>query len=371
MASVDTTRRRARDDIAREAHQGHDLPAFARAVTGALSRAVPFDGSCLLTFDPATLLPTDEIVDHGLPVETTPRLTEIELCEPDFNKFTALARRQCPAASLRDATGGELDRSTRQRELRGPSGFDDELRLVLSDETGTWGALTLLRETSRPPFARTDVRFVASVSGLVAGGLRRAALLHAETAARDDSDIGFVVLAPDETIELCNRAAQSWLEELDPARAAIGQLPIVVSAVASQTRRVSGPRSAGPHEPVDARARARTRNGRWFVVRGSRLGGGDDARVGILLEAAQPPDLAPLVAAAYALSGRERAVTELVARGFTTHEIATRLHLSAYTVQDHLKAIFEKTDTSSRGTLVARLFFDHHLPALGAHTPES
>jgi hypothetical protein len=57
-----------------------------------LRRAVPFDGTCLLTLDPATLLPTGDFVENGLPRSTAVRLTEIELREPDVNKFTALAR---------------------------------------------------------------------------------------------------------------------------------------------------------------------------------------------------------------------------------------------------------------------------------------
>jgi hypothetical protein len=66
------------------------------------------------------------------------RLTEIELREPDFNKFTALARGHEPTASLSGATAGDLDRSLRQREVRRPSGFADELRAVLPGTTGTW-----------------------------------------------------------------------------------------------------------------------------------------------------------------------------------------------------------------------------------------
>ena len=53
-----------------------------------------------------------------------------------------------------------------------------------------------------------------------------------------------------------------------------------------------------------------------------------------------------------------------MAQGFSTNEVADRLRVSAYTVQDHLKAVFEKSGTGSRGELVARLFFDHDAPGL-------
>ena len=51
-------------------------------------------------------------------------------------------------------------------------------------------------------------------------------------------------------------------------------------------------------------------------------------------------------------------MSELVAQGLPNAAIAARLHLSTYTVQDHLKAIFEKIDVSNRGQVVARLFLD-------------
>ena len=97
-------------------------------------------------------------------------------------------------------------------------------------------------------------------------------------------------------------------------------------------------------------------------MHGSVLGEGPDARTAVMLEPARPTELAPLVADAYGLTDRERAVTELVARGHATAEIAARLHLSAHTVRDHVKAIFGKAGVSSRGELVARLFAEHYAP---------
>ena len=344
---------------------------FSRAVSRILRRAVPFDGVCLLTIDPATLLPTGEIVEDGLPAAAMIRLTEIELREPDFNKFIALARADQPTASLSGATAGDLDRSLRQRELRRPSGFADELRAVLSGTAGTWGALTLLREAKSPHFTPAEVRFVASLAGALADGLRRAALIG-DAVDGGGGDTGLLVLAADGTVEMANPAAGRWLDELGAGDRPGGHLPLAVRAAASRARAAAadgandGGDGDGPAARL-ARARIRTPAGRWVVVRGSLLGDGPGSRVAILLEAARPPELAPLIADAYGFTERERLVTELVARGFPTSEIAGRLHLSAYTVQDHLKSIFEKSGTGSRGDLVARLFFDHYAPRLAPH----
>ncbi len=360
MTRVGTaTSDRVRDDLVRLVHRGLNTPDFVRGVTRALSRAVPLDGTCMLTTDPATMLATGEVVDHALPADVLPRLFQIEHTEPDFNKFTRLARSPRPAASLSDATHGELARSVRQRELREPSGFADELRAVCRDGTGTWGALTLLRSTGRPDFTPGEVRLVESLSGLLADGLRRAALLASALPADSPAaDTGLLVLAADNSVEMANQTADQWLGDLADG----SDLPLVVRAVANRARALDEA-SFDDQDPTRlARARVRTASGRWLVVRGSLLRGGP--RVAILLELAGPPEMAPLIADAYGLTDRERLVTELVARGFSTSQIADRLHLSAYTIQDHLKSIFDKSGTASRGDLVARLFFDHYLPQL-------
>ena len=88
----------------------------------------------------------------------------------------------------------------------------------------------------------------------------------------------------------------------------------------------------------------------------------------MIIEPAPAHQLAPLIAAAYGLTSRERHVTELIARGLGTTAIASHLHLSPWTVQDHLKSIFDKTGTSTRGELISRIFSRHYAPHLTDYT---
>ena len=371
---------RARDDIVRLVHRTTGVHHLARDMTRILKRAVPFDGVGLMTVDPATLLPTSEVVDARLGIsndvvpEVWPRFIEIELREPDFNKFRALARQGRPAASLSAATGGDLEQSLRYRELCRSIGFDDELRVMCSDSTGTWGALTLARESGRPCFEASEVCFLGSLAPLLADGLRRAAILG-DVATGDQRGTGVVVLSPDNSIDTATPGAERLLADLAAGDAPDVELPVAVLSVAARARRIvsdyrNDPERREPASDTFARARVRTAQGNWVTVRGSVLGDGPDPSVAVLMEETQPTELAPLIADAYGLTDRERRVTELVAQGLATNDIGQRLHLSAYTVQDHLKSIFDKTGAGSRGEVVARLFFDHYAPRLRIADPD-
>ena len=367
------TQARTREDIVRLVHRTTDVQRLAQELTRVLKRAVPFDGVGLFTVDPATLLPTGLVVSHGIDLDLTPRFIEIELREPDFIKFRGLARRGRRAASLTDATRGDLEQSVRYRDLVRPKGFDDELRVVFSDSTGTWGAICLLRASGRPRFEASEVGFLASLAPLLADGLRRAAILG-EVATADEHGIGVVVLGPDNSVETATAGAVRRLADLG-AGDTPAELPVAVLSVAARARRIASdypndPDTREPREDMFARARVRTAHGNWVTVRGSVLGDGPHCSVAVLMEEAQPPELAPLIADAYGLTDRERRVTELVAKGLSTTDIGQRLHLSAYTVQDHLKSIFDKTGAGSRGELVARLFFDHYAPCLQIAEPD-
>jgi DNA-binding CsgD family transcriptional regulator len=217
----------------------------------------------------------------------------------------------------------------------------------------------LLRGSDCEPFSPGDAALVQEVTRHLAEGLRRAMLLaHDAPGPADGEDAtGVVILAPDGSTVSANEVGAAWIDELGGN----GSLPPVVTAVASRARAVM----VGPaHDGRIARARVRAESGRWLVVRASALGDEPGAQVAVMIEPARPHELAPLVADAYGLTEREREVTQLVARGLPTDALAARLYLSPWTVQDHLKSIFEKVGVTTRGELVARVFFHQRPPRL-------
>ncbi len=110
--------------------------------------------------------------------------------------------------------------------------------------------------------------------------------------------------------------------------------------------------------------RVQTRSGRWLTFHGARTEP-RDGRMGetmVIVEPSRPQELAWLRASAYGLSPRERAVVDLVAQGASTKEISQALYVSEYTVQDHLKHVFDKIGVRDRRALVKRLYLDAVLP---------
>ncbi len=59
----------------------------------------------------------------------------------------------------------------------------------------------------------------------------------------------------------------------------------------------------------------------------------------------------------YRLTEREQMVIIYLMLGFTNKEIANRINLSEYTVKEHLKRIMQKTQTTTRTGLLARMIF--------------
>jgi DNA-binding CsgD family transcriptional regulator len=127
---------------------------------------------------------------------------------------------------------------------------------------------------------------------------------------------------------------------------------MAVEAVAAALRAAE----RGVPGPVPPTSRVPLRTGGWLELHASWLQGppGDD-RISVVVQPARAPDTIPLLLAAHGLTPREAEVARLVLRGAPTAEIVGALYISPYTVQDHLKSVFDKVGVRSRRDLAARL----------------
>lgn len=349
-----------RQRFVRLLHSSLDLHAFFDAADRALATVLPFDSACWLSLDPATLLPTSHFT-REFGGEHVMALAANEYLEEDANRFAALARAPQPVGVLSAATQGQFTRSPRYVSVLAPHGYadGDELRAVFLTGDSAWGCVALHRRYAM--FDERDIGLVAGLAGLIAEGIRRAILTTALAAGGGTDPPGLIVLGTDRSVESVTSTAERWLAEMIDSTGSSAAVPLIVMTVADQARRAG----AGTTDDV-ATARVPTRTGRWLLLHAFLLDGAQQGRVGVMLYPAAQPDVAQLIVEAYGLSRRERDVTRLVLRGLSTREIADALHVSPYTVQDHLKVIFDKMGVRSRREMVAQLFFRHYAPRVEA-----
>ena len=357
--SADATQR-ASDRLARLAGQGLDLVSFWRASTEVLASAVPhYWAPCWFTLDPASLLVTSHF-DEGIP-ELPPQWLLAEYYQDDVNKLADVARSQRGISTLHEATGGDPSSSPRWHANM-TLGGDQELIAALRTPSGeVWGALGLYREPGRPLFDDADLAFVQAVAPSLAEGARRALLVGEAVDPEGPDAPGLVVLSDDGEVESATPGVERWLAALPDGDWDAGKLPSAVLAVAGQALRTA----EHPDEPGQvAVSRVLSQAGTWVVLHGASLVSGTARRVAVIVEPAHPVRIAPLLMSAYGLTEREQHVTRLVLQGNSTAEIAQRLVVSAHTVQQHLKSIFDKTGVRSRRDLVGKVFFTHYEPRL-------
>ncbi|WP_131741995.1 helix-turn-helix transcriptional regulator [Actinomadura roseirufa] len=345
---------------------GDPLGVFGRA-SSALRRLVPFDAAVWAATDPETgLITAPMLVENLGSGEGCADYWRSELLEENVVPFRDLARAAVPAAGLSAATGGLPARSARFRSLLGRQGVADELRGVLRTGDRPWAVVSLFRNGGAP-FGPADAELLAGLSAPLAARLRRFSRPAGGGGRTGGAAPGLVLVDASGEATSVNDEARRYLALLPDGPSvpsALGvRLPIWVAGTALQARAVAGGRDDG-----DARVRIRTTEGWWLACHASCLSGPDGrpGPVALVLEPAPAADLAVIVAGAYGLTPRELQVTQLVARGLGTAEIAAALVISPHTVRDHLKAVFAKAEVSSRGELVARLFAEHYWPDLPA-----
>lgn len=341
--------RQAELDLIRRCHSGLQTVDVQHQVLRLLRRLMPIDAVFFATADPETLLFTGAYSEEPLAASTRLFLENEFGCQ-DVNKFASLATSAQHVASLDDATGRVRLSSARYRDIMRPLGLGDELRAALVAGSECWGYLCLHRMEHPLGFTPAEVAVLARVGPHIAHALRQAVLHTQPAGAGDVPGPGVVLLADDLSVVAVTPQAEHLLSLIDNGPDANHQLPVAVHAVAAALVAVEA--GAATHLPS---TRVPTRTGRLLTVHASRLHGPGEDRIAVVLEPTEVRASAPLMLAAYGLSRREAEVARLVLRGTSTRAIADTLHISRHTVQDHLKAVFDKVGVRSRRDLVGRL----------------
>ncbi|MDL9978818.1 helix-turn-helix transcriptional regulator [Microbacterium sp. ASV49] len=361
------TAERVRGDVDVLSRAGLDLDEFLGEMTETMHRAVPWEGICIGTLDPASLLLTSGRKYGALArMDTEDALFAVlEYTMQEPSSFRALAQTELTAIGMHETMPAQVDRSERMNTLIRPIfGFGDEARVLFRDDVGTWGAMAIMRDEDAPKFSAEDVEFLASLSDSLARGVRGGILARlSESDGADAGTRGPAVIIVDREGEVTQISvgAEERLAQFHSSPNVIDPMGVVFALVAAARRHASAPGTMMP------RTRVRTASGQWLVIHAAPLAsrGGVTGDVVVTIEEARPPEIVELVVAAFRLTARERDVTRLVLQGFETKEIAASLFVSAYTVQDHLKSIFDKAGVRSRRELVARVYFDQYVPRMG------
>ncbi len=348
------------------AHAGLDVDTFLEEAMASIERAVPCVAACVATVDPSTLLltATRKYGDLTGRDEQDGEWGLLEYGEVESSSFRELVRQDVDAVIVGELARREATPSRRLEGFMVPYfGFTDELRVVFRDHGQVWGAASLFRGADSPAFEADDRALMASLSEMLSTGVRAGLLTRfGETAVSVPSGPAVIIVGPEGTVRQMSTGAEERLRDLVGNETSAEATGVIGSLVGAARRFAAGLTDLPP------RARVRSRSGQWLVLHAARMsprGGGDQGSdVVVTIDEARPPEIVPIVVAAFDLTARERDVTQLVLQGADTKEIAAALHVSAYTVQDHLKSVFEKAGVRNRRDLVARIYFDQYVPRL-------
>ena len=338
------------DDLVRRCSLGLRGAAFHAELMRGIHALLPVDAIFFATADPATLLFTGAFQEDPL-TDAADQFLDNELGGEDVTTFHSLAVSARHVSTLDLATGGDRTSSARYREIMAPLGLGDELRAALVTPSGCWGYLCLHRAASPYGFTPAEVRLVERVAASLGNGCR---LSLAGPGAEGLPTVapGVVVLHPDYALAAITGEAERLLAHFADYSSKSGRLPAAIYAAAACLWSIDHGTALPYASPT---VRVRTINGEWLVVHATYLHGSVSGDIAVIIEPAHPSRNAPLVLSSLGLTPRESEVALLVLRGASTKAISAQLHLSMYTVKDHLKSIFDKTGVRSRRDLVAQV----------------
>lgn len=321
-----------RRDVTALAGAGLDIAQLHSVAISLVDQVVPCELTCWASMDPDSgVFSTMTSGVNRIPRQYELVLATCEYTPGEPHTFASLAQRGDTVARLED------QRSTRLNEVWRPLGLSHELRSLFRADDTCWGGAGMVRTSA---FSDRELEFMTSVAPAIGAATRVAA----RTTARRAGTPAIVVVTGDGTVRASTAATARWRDELEDV--APGRFAVMLRAA------VAGARSG------TFRARVRDAHGGWILFEASALvsdGTGADDETAVTISRASGADLLGLLVKAHGVTSREEDVCHQVLAGQPTSEIAARLAISPYTVQDHLKSLFAKFGVRSRAELVAKL----------------
>jgi DNA-binding CsgD family transcriptional regulator len=324
-----------------------DTRTLRLAMLEELRRVVPFTWYAWLLTDPQTGVGCAPLADVPCLPEL-PILIRLKYLTT-VNRWTDLAT---PVGCL----GDERERSLIWRELQSRFGVVDVASVVFRDQHGTWGFLDLWRDATAGPFRPAEVDYLVELTPPATAAIRRclATTFTAPAESRPEPGPVVLLLGPDLTVRAQTPETDRLLRLLVPPDTARAPVPAGAYNVAAQL--LANQAGVNDRPPW---ARVHLTGRRWLTLSAAFIGDErDDQRaradsdIAVTIESCSPLDRADLFGLVHGLTPREVQVLARLGAGDDTRAAARGLHVSEYTVQDHLKAIFRKTATHDRRSLL-------------------
>lgn len=345
------------------AQRSHSSYAYIHSLLEELKPMIPFAGACCTNIDPYRLLSTGAVVEHNIE-SIHHQLLAYEYGHEDINPYDELVYSDHPVATLHHITEGRPEQSSRYRDILEPASFGDELRAALLYKGKCWGYLTLFRKKEQSVFSQQECDELSEIAPVIARHLRQFSLAIPFVNEIKLRSPGIMMFSEQLELLSSNSDTCHWLDVLRQHEGITESvLPRPILTVASMAladyahTAKSSAQSEHPsteNSPIQVCVPVRqhdyvhiTAYGLYAETTGIQLM--------IAIQSASPLDILPWMMEAYHLSEREQQIVDQVIEGLSTRKIADILHISPYTVQDHLQSIFSKTKTTSRRELIARL----------------
>ncbi len=232
-----------------------------------------------------------------------------------------------------------------------PLGMGDELRVALRVDATVWGFLCLHR-SGAVGFSASEMAILRKVAPHAGEAMRRSAVV---TDAPTNAPQAVILVGGHLVLAIAGA-----VEEIEGGPLMVGgPLPVPLATLVRRLEAIEV--DGGGLDPTPAYIRMTTRSGALVTIHAARLDdGAGSGPIVLTVGPAAPSERSSLLLAAYGLTPAQCLVANLVLQGKTTSQIVVDLCISAHTVQDHLKVVFDKVGVRSRRELVGALMHPSH-----------